>query len=68
MSKELFEKLSYAAIGIVALLLLLMIGKFVPEYLNIYFLGGSIALLLVRFTGRAYFMIKDARDKKRVTK
>ncbi|MHC1737381.1 MAG: hypothetical protein AB9882_05180 [Ignavibacteriaceae bacterium] len=66
MSKELFEKLSYGAIGVVALLLLLMIGKIVPEYVNPYFLGMSIALLVVRFAGRAYFLVKDA--KKKVTK
>ena len=68
MSRELFEKLSYAAIGVVALLLLLMIGRFVPEYLNPYFLGTSIGLLVVRFAGRAYFLVKDAKEKKKGTR
>lgn len=64
MNKETFEKLSYIAIGIVALLLLMMIAKLVPEYMNIYFLAFSIVLLLLRFGGRTYFLTKDWKSRK----
>ena len=57
--------MSYVAIGIVALLLLLMMTKAVPEYLNVYLLAGSIFLLVVRFGGRTYFLIRDHRVKRK---
>ncbi|MEO8398460.1 MAG: hypothetical protein ABI550_01455 [Ignavibacteriaceae bacterium] len=58
-----FEIYSYVSIGIVAVLLVLMIFKLVPNAWFIYILGFSIILMVIRFSLRIYYGIQDRKNK-----
>lgn len=65
MDKKLFEKLSYGAIGIVAVLLVLMLLKIIPREANLYVLFFAVMLLVLRLVFRVVFFIKDRKADRR---
>jgi hypothetical protein len=58
-----FEIFSYAAIGIVFILLVLMLTKTIPVEWYYYVLGFSIILLVIRLVFRIYFAVQDRKNK-----
>lgn len=61
MSRTLFEKLSYVALGIVFVLFVLMMTEAVPVWTYIYIVAFSIFLLVFRLGFRIYFIIKEKK-------
>lgn len=61
MSRTLFEKLSYLALGIVFVLFVLMMTEAVPVWTYIYIVAFSIFLLVFRLGFRIYFIIKEKK-------
>lgn len=63
MKRKKFEYFSYAAIGLVFILLVLMLTRTIPAEWYYYVLGFSIVLLLVRLIFRIYFAVQDRKIK-----
>jgi hypothetical protein len=61
MSRQLFERLSYVALGIVLVLFILMMSEAVPVWTYIYIVGFSVFLLVFRLGFRIYFIIKEKK-------
>lgn len=65
MNRKVFEKLSYAAIGIVAILLVLMLTNIIPRSANLYVLFFAVFLLVLRLVFRVIFFVKDRNVNRR---
>ncbi len=63
MKRKKFEYFSYAAVGLVFVLLILMLTQTIPTEWYYYVLGFSIILLLVRLIFRIYFAVQDRKVK-----
>ncbi|MBZ0198394.1 MAG: hypothetical protein K8H86_00885, partial [Ignavibacteriaceae bacterium] len=57
-----FELLTYLAMGIVVVFLILMLTKSVPVGWFVYILGFSILLLIFRLVFRIYFIIQARKN------
>lgn len=58
-----FEIFSYASIGFVALVLILMFAKVIPISLYVPVLVFCLILIAIRFALRFYFIFKDKKSK-----
>lgn len=65
MNRKSFEKLSYAAIGVVAILLVLMLTNMIPRSANIYVLLFAVILLVLRLVFRVLYFVKDRKIDRR---
>ena len=63
MRRKNFEIFSYATIGLVFILLILMLTKTIPVEWYYYVLGFSILLLVIRLIFRIYFAVQDRKLK-----
>jgi len=63
-SQKKFEIFSYISIGLVAIVLILMFTKVIPNSWYIPILIVSLILLGIRFALRFYFIIKNKKNIK----
>lgn len=59
-----FEVFSYISIGFVAIVLILMFTKMIPDSLYVPVLIFSFILLGIRFALRVYYIIRNKKNNK----